>query len=240
MSVAIPADESACMLMKLEFVPPTPNVPVSPENEKCRGQLRKLNSLSQALRGLQAKMHVLREESNRTLQESPDFGDFGRDLLHHYDSIGADLRGLVDEWENARGYLAMSVDKQDRADSPLASPESLDGTTLVGDTPRNSGLFTKDEMGGGWSDVAGFLASADEPEPDTEEVYESFAEPPQQKQRSPLTREERIKKVQEERVKVAEKRKNAEAELALQKELQTVLGNRPPPKRRYATRAFSR
>jgi len=230
------------MLMKPEFVPPTPKVPVSLENEKCRGQLRKLNSLSQALRGLQAKMHVLREESDRTLQESPDFGDFGRDLLHHYDSIGADLRGLVDEWENARGYLAMSVDKQDRADSPFASPESLDGTTLVGDTPRNSGLFTKDEMGGGWSDVAGLalLASAEEPEPDAEEVYESFAEPPQQRQRSPLTREERIKKVQEERVKVAEKRKNAEAGLALQKELQTVLGNRPPPKRRYATRAFSR
>ncbi|KAI5798878.1 Mysoin-binding motif of peroxisomes-domain-containing protein [Geopyxis carbonaria] len=228
------------------FVPPTPKVPISPENEKYRGQLRKLNSLSQALRGLQAKMHVLREESDRTLQESSDLSDFGKDLLSHYDSIGADLRGLVDEWENARASLVMSVDRRDRANSnsprSSKSPESLAGTTLVGNTPRNSGLFNKE---GGWADAAGLglLASPreeknpSEEDSGTEEVYEAVAEP---RPKSLLTREERIKKVQDERMKAAENRKNAEAGLALQRELQAVLINLPPTRRRYTGRNFSR
>ena len=183
-------------------------------------------------------MHVLREESDRTLQESSDLSDFGRDLLSHYDSIGADLRGLVDEWENARSYLAMSVDRQS---SPRDSGSgSLDGTTLVGDTPRNSGLFSKD---GGWGDAAGLglYSQPEEPhqDPDMEEVYEAVAEPPPIRPRSFMTRDERIKKVQEERVKKEERRKTLETGLALQRELQTVLINRPTPKRRYAGRNFS-
>ncbi|KAA8905478.1 Mysoin-binding motif of peroxisomes-domain-containing protein [Sphaerosporella brunnea] len=226
-------------------IPPTPvaTAPLSPEGEKCRGQLRKLNSLSQALRGLQAKMHVLREESDRTLQESSDLSDFGRDLLSHYDSIGADLRGLVDEWENARACLAMSVERQSPRNS--GSPDSIDGSTLVGDTPRNSGLFTKDGPGG-WADAAGLglfsqpEESEQEQDPDTEVVFEAVAESKPIRPRSFMTRDERIKKVREERIKAEEHRKSLEAGLALQKELQSVLVNRPAPKRRYTTRAFSR
>ncbi|TGZ81787.1 hypothetical protein EX30DRAFT_348201 [Ascodesmis nigricans] len=224
------------------FIPPSPKLPVSPENEKYRGQLRQLNSLSQSLRGLQAKMHVLREESDRTLQESSDLSDFGRDLLQHYDSIGADLRGLVDEWENSRAYLIMNLTQRDRANSgspeSLKGPESLAGTTLAGDTPRNSGLFTKD---GSWADTAGFGLmsprgdkSDDSHESEVEEIFEGIADPA--RPRPTLTREERIRKVQEERAKAAEKRKTVGASLALQKELQAVLVNRPTPKRRIAVR----
>lgn len=180
-------------------------------------------------------MHVLREESDRTLQDSSDLSDFGRDLLSHYDSIGADLRGLVDEWENARSYLAMSVD---RNMSPTT--ESLDGNTLVGDTPRNSGLFSKD---GGWGDASGLglysTMEESEAEPDTEEVFEAVAEPAAGRTRNSLCREDRIKMMQEERIKTAERRKTADAGLALQRELQTVLINRPVPKRKYAARHFS-
>jgi hypothetical protein len=187
-------------------------------------------------------MHVLREESDRTLQESSDLSDFGRDLLSHYDSIGADLRGLVDEWENARSLLAMSVERQSPRNS--GSPESLSGTTLVGDTPRNSGLFSKDGPGG-WADAAGLglFAHAEDSEqedPDTEVVFETVAEPTPTRPRSFMTRDERIKKVREERIKAEEYRKSVDAGLALQRELQSVLGNRPEPKRRYTTRAFSR
>jgi hypothetical protein len=176
-------------------------------------------------------MHVLREESDRTLRESSDLNDFGRDLLSHYDSIGADLRGLVDEWENARSYLSMSVDRNSPRNS--RSPDSIDGTTLVGDTPRNSGLFDKN---GGWADAAGLglfsQTEESEQEQDTEEVYEANAEPPS-RPRSFMTREERIKKVQEERTKLTERRKTADTTLALQRELQAVLISRPTPKRRY-------
>jgi hypothetical protein len=184
-------------------------------------------------------MHVLREESDRTLQGSLDLDSFGRDLLSHYDSIGADLRGLVDEWEEARAYLSISVDRQ-TSPRDSKSSESIDGTTLVGDTPRNSGLFGKD---GSWADAAGLeLFSPTEEEQsdhDTEEVYEAVAEPPQQRARNRLSREERIRKVQEERAKTVEMRKTAEAGLALQRELQAVLVNRPVPRRGYPGRNFS-
>ena len=214
-------------------LPPTPSkLPQSPESEKFRGQLRKFNSLSQALRGLQAKMHVLREESDKTLQESdPDLNDFGRDLLTQYDSIGADLRGLVDEWENARASLMTTVDRRAGSSSPnsIRYPESIDGTTLCGNTPRNSGLFTKED--GSWAE-AGLYSPTKETQAETdsevEEVFEGIAEP---RPKSILTRDERIRKVQEERVLAAERRKKTEAGLALQKELQTVLLSRPPKRR---------
>ena len=226
-------------------VPSTPKTPPNPESEKCRGQLRKLNSLSQALRGLQAKMHVLREESDRTLQESHDLSDFGRDLLAHYDSIGADLKGLVDEWENARAFLTLSVDRQ-TSPRNSKSPESIDGATLVGDTPRNSGLFGKD-AGGGWADAAGMgLFSQAEAElgqetadETMEEVFEAVAEPPKPRARSQLSREERIRRVQEERARAAEARRSVDVELAVQRELQNVLLNRPAPRRKYNGRPFS-
>ncbi|CCX30800.1 Similar to hypothetical protein [Tuber melanosporum Mel28]; acc. no. XP_002840334 [Pyronema omphalodes CBS 100304] len=212
----------------LPLTPSTSPHTLSPTTENHRTQLRKLNSLSQALRGLQAKMHVLREESDRTLQSSPDLSDFGRDLLQHYDSIGADLKGLVDEWENARAYLAMSVDRQ----TPK-SPESLDGSTLVGDTPRNSGLFTKE----GWENAGLGLVVQEEETPEEEgleEVFEAVAEPKfAPRQRSGLSREERIRKAQEERVQKMERRKTVEAGFALQLELKKVLTQRPPPRRRY-------
>jgi len=203
---------------------------MSPENERYRGQLRKLNSLSQALRGLQAKMHVLREESDRTLKESTDLVDFGPDLLIHYDSIGADLHALVNEWEDGRSFLAMSLDRS-TSSPPSKSSSSVSGTTLVDDTPRSSIL--SGGGGTGWADDAGlglFSPTTGDREhlSEDEQVFEAVAEP---RPRSIMTRDERIRKVQEERVRIAEHKKEAEAGLALQRELQAVLINRSPSKR---------
>ncbi|CAZ84525.1 unnamed protein product [Tuber melanosporum] len=221
------------------FVPPTPKSPMSPENERYRVQLRKLNSLSQALTGLHAKMHVLREESDRTLKESTGLIDFGPDLLIHYDSIGADLHALVNEWEDGRSFLAMSLDRN-ASSPPSKPPESVGGTTLVGDTPRNSIL--SGSGGTGWADDAGFGLFSPTTEDrerlsEDEQVFEAVAEP---RPRSIMTRDERIRKVQEERVRIAEHKKKTEAGLALQRELQAVLVNRPPSRRKpIASRNFS-
>jgi hypothetical protein len=176
-------------------------------------------------------MHVLREESDRTLRESADLVDFGPDLLIHYDSIGADLHALVNEWEDGRSFLATSLDRNSGCPQLPKSPGSLSGTTLVGDTPRNSA-----QLGGsGWADDAGlglFSPTADDNghSSEDEQVFEAIAEP---RPRSMMAREERIRKVQEERVRIVEHKKKAEAGLALQKELQAVLVNRPLPKRRF-------
>lgn len=238
-------------------VPPTPvttrpstSSAFSPTRDRWRGQLRKLNSLSQALRGLQAKMQILREESDKTLQdESLDLVEFGPDLLAHYDSIGSDLHALMNEWESGRALLVTSIDKQggDSTGSnrnSLMSPLSPMGwaQSLDGDTPRNSwGVLSP--TGEGAEAVArlrekmGELSEESNEDGDvddgkTEMIFEGTAEPKGGKAKSTLTREERIRKVQEERVKLKEDRKKKEEAGNLVKELQSVLINRPPVSQR--------
>lgn len=211
-------------------IPPTPKLPLSPSSERVRGQLRKMNSLSQALRGLQAKMHVLREDSDRCLQDSADFSEFGTELLAHYDSIGADIHSLVEEWESSRAALAQSIIKKDNRRSL-----SIGGSTLVGgDTPRTS---VYDQS---WAD-SDLLSNATSPpmsegfpEPE-KEVFEAVSEP-FGRARSSLTREERIRKVQEERIRLAEEKARRESSVNLVKELKDVLDTRiPMPRRRVVS-----
>lgn len=233
-------------------VPSTPRtVPSSPTSEKWRGQMRKLNSLSQALRGLQAKMQLLREESDRTIHESLDLAEIGPDILAHYDSIGSDLQALVTEWENGRAMLLQSIDKQQDAVSArnsllFASSTTMGGepSDLAGETPRNSWGTTvmgAEELAKLKEETTTPPAASEEKKEDDdgqmEVVFEGVSEP-KAKPRSTLTREERIRRVQEERVRLAEERKRAEAGRDFVKELQTVLVNRPPVvQRRIPVRA---
>lgn len=183
-------------------------------------------------------MHVLREESDRNSRDSQDFSNFAPELIAHYDSIGSDLHALVSEWEDGRSFLAMNLDRN----SPQTkSPESLSGTTLSGETPRNSLIFNKDGGNGGWADDLGLglLSPAiedKEQDPEAEEVFEAVSEP---RPRSMMTREERILKVQEERTRASDQKKRLEASVALQKELQSVLVNRPSVKKRIISRNLS-
>ncbi|KAF8469619.1 Mysoin-binding motif of peroxisomes-domain-containing protein [Kalaharituber pfeilii] len=221
-------------------IPPSPSIrspQLSPNKERWSGQLRKLNSLSQALRGLQAKMQILREESDRTLQESVDLVEFGPHLLAHYDSIGSDLQALMNEWETGRAMLLMSIDKQGGDVSNRSSlmfpmsPILSNNDVLAGDTPRNSwGLFPSD----GVEAVSKLKdrATSEDDDGKTELVFEAVAEPKGQRPRSTMTREERIRKVQEERLRIMEERKKAEAGVNLVKELQSVLESRPPAQQR--------
>jgi hypothetical protein len=203
--------------------PPTPKspTPTSPANERLKGQLRKLNSLSQALRGLQAKMHVLREDSDRNMRDSVDMAEFADELLAHYDSIGSDIHALVDEWENSRSTLAACVEQRDTKRNSLKSSLSLGGTTLAGDTPRNSV---------NWDNESPSFSPSMVPLPDSDEekeVYEAVSLPPV-RERSKLTREERIRKVQEERLRLADEREKAMASGLMIKELKSVLDTRSP------------
>lgn len=183
-------------------------------------------------------MHVLREESDRNSRDSQDFSDFAPELIAHYDSIGSDLHALVNEWEDGRSFLAMNLDRN----SPQTkSPESPSGTTLSGETPRNSMTFSKDGRGAGWADAVGLgllsLATENnEHDSEVEEVYEAVSEP---RPRSMMTREERIIRVQEERTRALDQKRRSEAGMALQKELQSVLVNRPIVKKRIVGRNLS-
>src|SRR5687767_10666485 len=64
--------------------PPTPKNPLSPGRERWRSQMHKLNSLSTGIRGLQAKLQLLREESDQALDDSSDISELGPNLMSQY------------------------------------------------------------------------------------------------------------------------------------------------------------
>ncbi|KAL2065117.1 hypothetical protein VTL71DRAFT_4257 [Oculimacula yallundae] len=204
-------------------VPPTPKVPTTPNRERWRAQLRKLNSLSSGIRGLQAKLHVLREESDKNLDESEDVSEVGTHLMIQYESVGVDLKALMQEWEDGKAALASNIDRNERRISSMSG--MLSPTTSLG------GLTAVEE--GGVSDALKVLNgesrsrnSMDFSSSDAEEVFEAIAIP-RQRPRSTLTRDERIVKMKEDRVKRDSTKSKAEANTKMLRELESVINMRP-------------
>ncbi|RFU32047.1 hypothetical protein B7463_g4336, partial [Scytalidium lignicola] len=177
-------------------IPPTPKIPLTPRRERWRIQLRKLNSLSSGIRGLQAKLHVLKEESDRTLDhETEEFSEFGADLMSQYESIGVDLKALMQEWEDGKAALASNIDKNERRISSMSSmlspAISLSGLTSV---EEGTPLDALKALNGEPRSRSSMEFSSSE----AEEVFEAIALP---RQRSSLTREQRIAKMKVDRAK---------------------------------------
>ncbi|PVH88622.1 hypothetical protein DL98DRAFT_404210 [Cadophora sp. DSE1049] len=202
-------------------VPPTPKVPTTPGRERWRAQLRKLNSLSSGIRGLQAKLHVLREESDKNLDETEDVSELGAHLMIQYDSIGIDLKALMQEWEDGKAALASNIDRNERRVSSMSgmlSPTtSLGGLTAV---EEGSALDALKALNG----ESQSRNSMDFSSSDAEEVFEAIALP---RQRSTLSRDERIVKMKEDRVKRNSMRTKAEANTKMLRELESVINMRP-------------
>ncbi|EPS45090.1 hypothetical protein H072_882 [Dactylellina haptotyla CBS 200.50] len=234
-------------------IPPTPQ-PATPNTatgmsaanrERLRQQLRKFNGLSATARGLQAKMHLIREATDKALQTAIPGQDglaegFRAELLGQYDEIGIDLRGLLAEWETGRASLAAALDKMNTPGSPassrpasmafsaMGSPGMSTAGTLVGGSPRTSCSWDESERDAilrkrisVGSDFQRPTASGDE-----EEIFEAMSEPAKGRERSKLTREERIAKMKEERQHAMEARKKTEASVNLVRELRNVLETR--------------
>jgi hypothetical protein len=202
-------------------VPPTPKLPLTPSRERWRAQLRKLNSLSSGIRGLQAKLHVLRDESDRNLKDTDDVSELGTNLMIQYESIGVDLKALMQEWEAGKAALASNIDLNERRISSMSG--MLSPTTSLG------GLTAVEE--GNASDALRALngetksrSSMEFSSSDAEEVFEAIAMP---RQRSTLTREERISKIKEDRVKRESMRDKADASTNMLRELESVIKLRP-------------
>ncbi|GJN73184.1 hypothetical protein PLICBS_007260 [Purpureocillium lilacinum] len=200
-------------------VPATPKIPLTPNRERWRSQLRKLNSLSTGIRGLQAKLHLLREESDRALDDSNDVSELGPNLMSQYESIGVDLKDLMAAWEEGKTALALGIDRNEKRLSSMS--------TALSPTTSLSGLTTVGE--GGTADALKALTgesppSSEAPEPDTPEVFEAVALP---RPRSLLTREERIAKMKDEREQKALARQQMDATRGMLRELETVINLRP-------------
>ncbi|KAH7123936.1 Mysoin-binding motif of peroxisomes-domain-containing protein [Dendryphion nanum] len=207
------------------FVLPSPlKTQPTPDRERLRNSVRKLSSLSQGIRGLQAKMQILREESSKTLEESEDVTELGSHLMSQYESIGADLKSLVQAWETGKNALAVNIDRHERrisqASSGLRSPvPSLGGLTAVDEGSPSDALRALN----GLSPRASASSSADSNNSD-DEIFEAIAIP---KTRLTMTREERMHKIQEDRARQASLREQRDASNNMLKELESVINLRP-------------
>lgn len=184
----------------------------------------KLNSLSMGIRGLQAKLALLREESERTLNEAEDVSELGNNLMAQYESIGQDLKMLTQAWEEGKAALASGIDRNEKRLSSLS--------TLLSPATSLSGLTTVEEGG----TLEAFKALTGESPPgstfgspngdsDVVEVFEAVALPT--RTRSLLSRDERIAKMKEEREKREAARERADATRGMLRELETVINLRP-------------
>jgi hypothetical protein len=208
-----------------QFVLPSPQkAHPTPGRERVRNSIRKLSSLSQGIRGLQAKMQILREESNKNLEESEDVTDLGTHLMAQYDSIGADLKNLVQAWEAGKNALAVNIDRHERrvsmASSGLRSPvPSLGGLTAVEEGSPSEALRALNGLSSDQSAESSVEGSNSD-----DEVFEAIAIP---RTRASMTREERMHKIQEDRVRQASAREQREASNNMLKELESVINLRP-------------
>jgi hypothetical protein len=199
-------------------------LPLSPGREKRRSQFSKLNSLSMGIRGLQAKLALLREESEKTLNEAPDVSELGHSLMAQYESIGQDLKMLTQAWEEGKAALASGIDRNEKRLSSLSAVLSP-ATSL-------SGLTTVEEGGAldalraltGESPRSSSFGSA-KGDSDEAEVFEAVSLP--SRPRSFMTRDERIAKMKEDRERREIAKEKAEASRGMLRELEMVINLRP-------------
>lgn len=118
--------------------------------DRHRSQARGINSLSHTLRRTQAKMYILREESNRLLSQ-PTLDNQARvDLVSHYDALGSDLHALLAEWQEGRETMSSSASQAgptSRQPLRIDNPKSPTLAEPASDIDTNSLLIRPNSLG---------------------------------------------------------------------------------------------
>lgn len=213
-----------------QFVLPSPakSQPTPPGRERLRNSVRKLGTLSQGIRGLQAKMQILREESNKILEDSgDDVTELGAHLMSQYESVGADLKSLLQAWESGKSALALNIDRHERrisqaSSSGLRSPvPSLGGLTAVDEGSPSDALRALNGEVGLSPRVSSAPSSVEGTSDD--EVFEAIAMPKTRGGRVGMSREERMRKIEDQRC----AREQREGVNSMMRELESVINLRP-------------
>lgn len=104
--------------------------------ERLQTRIRKLSLLSQGVRGLQAKLKILRDDSDKAVGVTEDdFDEVDTGLASQYDSIGEDLRQLLHSWEAGKASLVLGMGRQERR-------LSLSHGRSVSSSVRSSGVWS--------------------------------------------------------------------------------------------------
>lgn len=168
-------------------------------------------------------MHIVTEETSANL-DNPDTSEFEASLLAQYETIGSDIRSLLQEWEIGKTALLANQARPTNTEQsrplttflPLSPTQSLGGTTAVEGSPTDA---LKALNGDFRPDLTHSL--------EDEEIFEAVVLPAVKNKRASLTRDERLSRVREERVRQASAREKADANTNMLKELEMVIKQRP-------------
>jgi Mysoin-binding motif of peroxisomes len=201
-------------------------VPETPGKERVQAQLRRLNALSQSIRGLNARLLLMRDEADRMIGDAGRSSCLSSVLATQFDLIGVDLRNLITEWERGKGTMLLSVGSADpsslsRPSSGLRSPQSpvqsLGGITAVNEGSPAEAL--KRLVGEGSQPPSNDGLGSDE------DIFEAVSLP--KPKCVSTTREEKLAKMQRDRQKRATLQENRDTTTSMLRELETVIKHRP-------------
>lgn len=206
---------------------------LTPRKAQVQTQMRRLDAVSNAVRSLNAKMHVLRNEIDHMTAGKEDCNTISATLAKQYDSIGTDIRSLMNDWEHGKSTMLLAIDHGDRMSrssssmrSPMSPSPSLGGLTAVDEGPAEAlRVLNGEDMQKKTSDIG----TSDE------EVFEAVSLP---RKRMSMTREEKLLKMQEDRRKRATFNERVDANTSMLRELETVIKHRPRGRTTSRTTTF--
>ncbi|KAI0539238.1 Mysoin-binding motif of peroxisomes-domain-containing protein [Xylaria digitata] len=205
---------------QINQLPKAPKSPLSPNHDRWQHQVRRLGSMTMNIRSVQAKLHLLQEESSKALNEANDITEMGPLFMAQYDSIGQDLRDLMEAWQSGKKALQSGINRNEKRISSIGSVMTSPTSTMSGQTVAGDESST-DEHEPGVEEALRKLTGA---VPSTEpEVFEAISVP---RPRSMLTREERIIRMREDRKTKDIARAKADAYRGMVRELEGVLGKK--------------
>ncbi|KAI0409439.1 Mysoin-binding motif of peroxisomes-domain-containing protein [Xylaria palmicola] len=215
---------------QMNQLPKSPKPPLSPNHDRWQHQVRRLGSMTMNIRSVQAKLHLLQEESNKALNEANDITEMGPIFMAQYDSIGQDLRDLMEGWQSGKRALQSGIHRNEKRISSIGSIMASPTSTMSGRTIAGEESST-DEQESGVEDALRKLNGEVPPKltnrdlPNDPEVFEAISVP---RPRSMLTREERLARMREERKNKETAKAQADAYRGMVRELQGVLNQKGP------------
>ncbi|KAI0136686.1 Mysoin-binding motif of peroxisomes-domain-containing protein [Xylariales sp. AK1849] len=178
--------------------------PQSPTHIRWKHQIQKVGSMNLNIRTLQAKMALLADESTSILNKADDISELGPMFMSQYESIGKDLRELLEAWEAGKTDLASNIDRNQRRVSSISATLSP-----ISGLPVMAAVLEGDGEAGGRQEALrklsgeAYTTNASDapfsPEEAHSKVTECFEAIATSRPRSMLNRQERLQKMQDER-----------------------------------------
>ncbi|KAI9669730.1 MAG: hypothetical protein M1831_007426 [Alyxoria varia] len=234
--------------------PTSPLHKAKSSHTRLQSEVRRISTLSTGIRSLQAKIYLLREESTQALSaptSDEELSSVSESLRDQYDALGDDVHALMQAWESGKQALNRDISSQSRIVSRRTSidinqnaakplPHEYHDLASVEEGSNQSVARSASLMNGPSSLPLSPPSTEDgssDPGAD-DEVFETISSP-RQRERSTLTRAQRIAKMNEERERQVSVRENRDASSNMVKELQSVIKLRPVvgKKRESAARA---